>query len=197
MGLQTLIIKDFQAGIGTLGQKKDKVGSARFVKNLDPLEDQDYITLSRATTKVSASTVANLPLWMDDGSPYTTDRYVYDLGGKIYKVNSSDTVSLLRTVSGSTGEGLKVFDDYRNSLGSITYIEVEHNIYVVNMIAQDGIKNKDNLKPIKYWALIKCMQEVLSTIGILKSNELMFDNKSSKYVIHCPKLGSLRSGGNW
>lgn len=94
-------------------------------------------------------------------------------------------------------EELKIFDDYRNSLGSITYIEVEPNIYVFNMIAQDGIKNKDNLKPIKYWALIKCMKEVLSTIGILKSNELMFGNKNSKYVIHCPKFGNLRAGGNF
>ncbi len=94
-------------------------------------------------------------------------------------------------------EELKIFDDYRNSLGSITYIEVEHNIYVFNMIAQDGIKNKDNLKPIKYCALIKCMKDVLTVIRLLKSNELMFDNKSSKYVIHCPKFGNLRAGGNF
>lgn len=112
MGLQTLPIVDFQAAIGTLGQKRDKPGSARFTKNLDPFEDQDFVTLSRATTKKSASTVANLPLWMEDGSPYVTDRFAYDLGGKIYKVTSSDAVSLLRTVTGSTGEGLKIFDDY-------------------------------------------------------------------------------------
>ena len=65
------------------------------------------------------------------------------------------------------------------------------------MIAQDGIKNTLNPKPIKYWALIKCMQDTLTVIGILKSNELMFGDKSSKYVIHCPKFGSLRSGGNF
>ena len=106
-----LIITDFQAGIGTLGQKRDKPGSARFMKNLDPYEDQDYITLSRKLTKISSTTIANLPLWMDDGSPFSTNRYVYDLGGKIYSVDTSDVVTLLRTVSGSTGEGLKVFDD--------------------------------------------------------------------------------------
>ena len=112
MAIRSLQIVDFQAGIGTLGQKRDRVGSARFTKNLNPFEDQDYITLSRKTTKKSSTTVANLPLWMEDGSPWTTDRYVYDLGGKVYKVNSSDVVSLLRTVSGGAGEGLKVFDDY-------------------------------------------------------------------------------------
>ncbi|KKL48949.1 hypothetical protein LCGC14_2320400, partial [marine sediment metagenome] len=112
MARKTLTIVDFQSGIGTLGQKRDRLGSARFTKNLDPFEDQDYITLSRKTTKKSTTTVANLPLWMEDGSPFVTDRYVYDLGGKIYKVASNDTVSLLRTVSGGAGEGLKVFDDY-------------------------------------------------------------------------------------
>src|SRR3990167_1800498 len=112
MAIKNLQIKDFQSGLGTLGQKRDLPGSARFLKNLDPYEDQDYITLSRATTKVSSTTVVNLPLWMEDASPFSTDRYSYDLGGGIYKITSSDVVSNVRTVSGSTGEGLKVFDDY-------------------------------------------------------------------------------------
>lgn len=112
MAIKSLIIKDFQAGIGTLGQKRDKPGSARLVKNLDPFEDQDYITLSRATTKKSSTTITNLPLWMADGSPFTTNRFVYDLGGNLYSVSSSDVVALLRAVSGSAGEGLFIFDDY-------------------------------------------------------------------------------------
>jgi len=110
--IKTLPITDFQGGIGTLGQKRDKPGSARFTKNLDPFEDTSYVTLSRKTTKISSTTIANLPLWMVDGSPFVTHRYVYDLGGKIYQVTSGDSVSLLRTVTGSTGEGLVIFDDY-------------------------------------------------------------------------------------
>ncbi len=112
MAQKILPITDFSGGIGTLGQKRDRVGSARFTKNLDPFQDQDFVTLSRATTKKSGTTIVNLPLWLEDGSPHVTDRFVYDLGGKIYKVTSSDTVSLLRTVTGATGEGLKIFDDY-------------------------------------------------------------------------------------
>lgn len=110
--IKTLVVRDFQASIGTLGEKRDQPGSARFTKNLDPYSDQDYVTLSRALTKISSTTIANLPLWMDDGSPFTTNRFVYDLGGKIYSVDTSDVVTLLRTVSGGAGEGLKVFDDY-------------------------------------------------------------------------------------
>lgn len=112
MSQKTLRIVDFQGGIGTLGQKRDQPGSARFTKNLDPYSDLDFVTLSRKTTKKSSTTVVNLPLWMEDGSPWATDRYVYDLGGNIYKVTSADAVSLLRTVTGGAGEGLKVFDDY-------------------------------------------------------------------------------------
>lgn len=112
MSYQKKVLSDFSGGIGTLGQVKDKVGTARFTKNLDPFEDTSYVTLSRKTTKISSTTVTNLPLWMEDGSPWSTDRYAYDLGGKIYGINSSDSVSVLRTVSGATGEGLKIFDDY-------------------------------------------------------------------------------------
>lgn len=112
MATHSLVLTDFSGGIGTLGTTRDKPGTARFTKNLDPFEDLDYVTLSRKPTKISSTTVANLPLWMEDGSPFSTDRYVYDLGGKIYKVETDDTVTLLRTVTGATGEGLKVFDDY-------------------------------------------------------------------------------------
>ena len=111
MANQSLVLTDFQAGIGTLGQKRDKPGSARFVKNLNPWEDLDYITLSRKTTKISSTTIANLPLWMEDGTPYDTNRYVYDQVGNIYEVDSNDVVTLLRDVSGN-GEGFKIFDDY-------------------------------------------------------------------------------------
>ena len=112
MARKTIQIKNFAGGIGTLGEKTDVEGSARFTKNLDPFSDLNFVTLSRATTKISSTTITNLPLWLEDGSPWSTDRYVYDLGGKIYKVTSADAVSSLRTVSGSTGEGLKIFDDY-------------------------------------------------------------------------------------
>ncbi len=109
---KNLIITDFQAGIGTLGQKRDKPGSARFIKNLDPYEDQDYITLSRATTKISSTTVTGLLTWLDDASPWSTDRYACDDSGTLYKITSSDVVSLIRSVSNSSGQGLKIFDDY-------------------------------------------------------------------------------------
>jgi len=112
MSIRTISIRDFSGGIATTSEKKDIPFSAKFVKNLNPFEDPSYITLSKAPTKMSGSTVTNLCFWMEDGSPYDTNRYFYDLGGKIYRETSADAWSSLRTVSGSTGEGLKVFDDY-------------------------------------------------------------------------------------
>ena len=112
MAAKKLIVKDFSGSVGTVGEKRDIANSARFTKNLNPFEDPSYITLARKATKVSSTTVVTLPTWMEDGSPWATDRYVYDEGGKFYKVTSSDVFSVLRTVSGGAGEGLKVFDDY-------------------------------------------------------------------------------------
>ena len=112
MAKKSLIIKDFTGSIGTLGEKRDKPGSARFSKNLDPFEDASYITLSRKTTKVSGSTVTSLVHWAVDGSPHDTNRYFYDLAGKIYRETSGGTWSSLRTVSGGAGEGFVIFDNY-------------------------------------------------------------------------------------
>lgn len=107
-----LIVQDFSGGLSTLGEKKSIPNSAKFSKSLNPFIDPSSIVLSRLATKKSSTTVAGLPLWMEDASPYATDRFVYDNAGKIYKVTSSDVFSLLRTVSGSNGEGLRVFDDF-------------------------------------------------------------------------------------
>jgi hypothetical protein len=111
MADRTLIIKDFTGGIGTLGEKRDQPGSAKFTKAIDPFEDTSYVTLARKATKKSSTTVAGLIHWIEDGSPWTTDKYAYDSAGKIYKITSGDVVSLLQTTSNAAGEGLKVYHD--------------------------------------------------------------------------------------
>lgn len=107
-----LLIKEFTGGIGTVGEKKDVINSGKFLKNLNIFEDPSYITLSRKLTKVSGANVLGLPLWMEDASPYSTDRYSYDNAGRIYKETSGGVWSNPINASGGAGEGLKVFDDY-------------------------------------------------------------------------------------
>jgi hypothetical protein len=86
----------------------------------------------------------------------------------------------------------------QNRLGEncVCDINKEGNIYVVNMVAQDGIRGPNNPRPIKYWALLRCMQQVLTYIGVVSSVESAL-REARPVVIHCPKFGSDLAGGNW
>lgn len=109
--IRKVILKDFSGGIAVTSEKKDIPFSARFVKNLDPFQDPTYITLSKKATKVSGTTVTGLVYWMEDGSPYDTNRYFYDSSGGIYRETNAGVWSRLANGVGA-GQGLKVFDDY-------------------------------------------------------------------------------------
>lgn len=116
---QTITIHGFNGGIAN----DDKIGqpnSFRFARNLNILQDANYLTPAPKTVKVSSTTVTNLPLWAVDGSPYTTNKYFYDLGGNLYQCTSSDVFSNIRTVSNSQGQGLAVLDNYLYYAGNIT-----------------------------------------------------------------------------
>jgi hypothetical protein len=78
---------------------------------------------------------------------------------------------------------VKVYEDptYKNKL------------FFVNMIAQNGIKDRDNIRPLNYLGLVKAMNSLSSYI----INNTGFLNKSEKIEIHCPKFGSGLAGGNW
>lgn len=111
MAIKSIKTTRFDGGITSVGEKVGEKNSAKFIKQLSIFEDPSYITLSRVLTKKSSTTITGLPHWMVDASPWNTNRYVYDSAGKIYTVNSSDSVSATRTVSGGAGEGLWVFDN--------------------------------------------------------------------------------------
>lgn len=111
MAKQKLKIRNFSGGLATTSEKIDIPNSARFLKNMNHYEDPAYIINSRVPSKVSGAIVTGLPLWMEDGSPYDTNRYILDNGGVVYEVDSSDNFSSIISSTGA-GEGLKVFDDY-------------------------------------------------------------------------------------
>lgn len=66
-----------------------------------------------------------------------------------------------------------------------TQIIRTNNIYISNMIAQRDIVSKINVKPIRYAALIHCMNYVAD---FCEKNDV---------PIHAPKFGSGLAGGNW
>lgn len=83
-------------------------------------------------------------------------------------------------------------------LGHNQYVEVlrdkqySNSLIVVNMFAQNGIRNINNKRPINYAALAYCMTNISSYIkNYVKSNE------NDKIQIHCNKFGTGHSGGNW
>jgi hypothetical protein len=112
MALQNLNIQDFSGGIATISEKKDIAFSAKFTKGLSPFEDPAHLVNSKKTTKVSGTTVTDLIHWMQDGSPWDTNRYFLSSGGKIYRETNAAIWSSLRTVTGCAGEGLLVHDNY-------------------------------------------------------------------------------------
>lgn len=68
-----------------------------------------------------------------------------------------------------------------------------HSLYIVNMVAQNGLKSPSNPRPLNYAALVKSMMQVSHFI----SNNTGFLNKTENIEIHCPKFGSGLAGGNW
>lgn len=69
----------------------------------------------------------------------------------------------------------------------------KHKLYFINMIAQNGIRSKNNNRPINYYSLVRCMSSVNNFID----NNTGFLNKTESIEIHCPKFGSGLAGGNW
>jgi len=68
-------------------------------------------------------------------------------------------------------------------LGKVSYADVGDKIFVANMIAQKDFKSSENPRPLKYAALVKCMEDVA------------WFAKSS--VIHTPKFGGDLACGNF
>lgn len=71
------------------------------------------------------------------------------------------------------------------ALGMVQFVKVEDDIVVGNMIGQQGIRKKGNAPPIRYSAIVKCLEKVKSAA--------LANNAS----VHAPKFGSDRAGGRW
>jgi O-acetyl-ADP-ribose deacetylase (regulator of RNase III) len=73
-------------------------------------------------------------------------------------------------------------------LGNIKLVKidgVEPDIFVANMIAQNGIYPKNNIPPIRYEALESC----LTKLAIIA--------KEKNASIHMPRIGCGLAGGEW
>lgn len=70
-------------------------------------------------------------------------------------------------------------------LGEIQLVRVTDDIHVANMIAQHGIMPKNEIPPIRYEALERC----LNSLGVIA--------KFMKATVHMPRIGCGLAGGKW
>jgi len=71
----------------------------------------------------------------------------------------------------------------RPLLGTIQIVEL-YDLWVINMIAQQGIISSDNPVPLNYAALADCLFSVKAMVSQYKN-------------IVCPLIGSQLAGGDW
>ena len=82
-------------------------------------------------------------------------------------------------------------DWYRNranndfGLGAIQLIRVSDDIYVGNMVGQQGIKTGNNGVPIRYEAVASCLTKIAEEAKTLNAS------------IHMPRIGCGLAGGKW
>ena len=75
------------------------------------------------------------------------------------------------------------------NLGEVVVVKADNNIsnlYVLNMIAQKGIRSRTNPKPISYSALDMCLNKLK-----------IFASTHKNITFHMPKIGSGLAGGDW
>ena len=75
-------------------------------------------------------------------------------------------------------------------LGDVQFCECDNKI-ICNMFAQDGIRNINNLNPIRYESLKQCMNKIKKYI------EDLMKSTNKKIVISAPMFGSGLAGGEW
>lgn len=70
-------------------------------------------------------------------------------------------------------------------LGQVQYVQVESDIWVANMVAQNGIRSADNPIPLDYVSLKYCLTEVADTARWMEMS------------VHMPRIGCGLAGGKW
>ena len=75
-------------------------------------------------------------------------------------------------------------------LGKIQIVRVEPNVFIVNMIAQNGYKSILNPVPVDYNALEKCLSVLSKHFTTHKSKDII-------NTVHMPRIGCGLGGGDW
>jgi O-acetyl-ADP-ribose deacetylase (regulator of RNase III) len=72
-------------------------------------------------------------------------------------------------------------------LGNIQTIKINDNLYIANLLAQDGYKTKANPVAIRYFALEESLEHLNNFV----------DSLNEQIEIWMPKIGTGLAGGDW
>lgn len=110
---KTLTFDQFSGGMAAGESKQAPTFSAQLLQQLNIHEDSSYITLQPKTSKISGSVVTDFPDVITGQNPWDTNLYAYGATGKIYKIDSSNNVTLDHTISGDSpsAQGMFVFNN--------------------------------------------------------------------------------------
>lgn len=71
------------------------------------------------------------------------------------------------------------------ALGATQLVELGKDIFVAQMVAQEGVHPKGNAIPLKYGSLVTCLRELAAKA------------KRMGATVHMPYIGAGQAGGNW
>lgn len=74
-------------------------------------------------------------------------------------------------------------NDFR--LGAIQTVQVQEDIWVVNMVGQRGMKTGSKGPPVRYEAIRECLEKLLPVATALRA------------TVHMPRIGCGLAGGEW
>lgn len=107
MARQIIQQANFKGGL-SFSEKEGLKSSYLFSRAVDHRSDPSKLTILPKTAKVSGTVVADLIL---DADQQGTDLYLYGDAGHLYKRDTSEVWTDLRTVSNSSGNGMKYFGE--------------------------------------------------------------------------------------
>jgi O-acetyl-ADP-ribose deacetylase (regulator of RNase III) len=79
----------------------------------------------------------------------------------------------------------QIYRSAKSPLGEIQLVQVEHDIYVANVIAQEGLRSRTHPRPLRSDQLEKCLAKVRTEAKKLSAS------------VHMPRIGTGLAGGTW
>src|SRR3989304_2035488 len=101
--VQPIIFSRIVSGISDYNKESVLPDSVAFIRKIDYRTDPRRWTILPKTVKESGTVITDLPVW---GEIVGNNAYLYGDNGNIYQRTNAGSVTLLRAVSNSSGNGM-------------------------------------------------------------------------------------------